>query len=294
MSTGSGCGGGACTCGGVAQAGSMGTVAPVATINGIALHGVGQAPDETELRELAWAELLRQEAVREALLPRHRELQAPALSPADHQVIESMLEREVQVPHATGDECRRYYEARQDRYVEGRLVHVRHILFAVTNGVDVHALAARAEQALVELSRKDVDPGRFAALARELSNCPSGAEGGDLGWIGPHDCADELANELFPQKNPLGVSAFGPVWCTPATDSISLKCWGASRGASCYSMRYANVSQCSWRSSRVPRRCTSTSNCWQAKPSSRACHWKVRSRHWSNRRQGRTPADCRR
>jgi peptidyl-prolyl cis-trans isomerase C len=204
MSTGSGCGGGACTCGGVAQAGSMGTVAPVATINGIALHGVGQAPDETELRELAWAELLRQEAVRQALLPRHRELQAPALSPADHQVIESMLEREVQVPQPTEDECGRYYDARQDRYVEGRLVHVRHILFAVTNGVDVHALAARAEQALLELSRKDVDPGRFAALARELSNCPSGADGGDLGWLGPHDCADELANELFPQKNPLG------------------------------------------------------------------------------------------
>jgi peptidyl-prolyl cis-trans isomerase C len=203
MSAVNGCGGGACTCGG-GQAGSANPPAPVATINGIALHAAGQAPDETELRELAWAELLRQEAVREALLPRHRELQAPALSPADHQVIESMLEREVQVPHATGDECRRYYEARQDRYVEGRLVHVRHILFAVTNGVDVHALAARAEQALVELSRKDVDPGRFAALARELSNCPSGAEGGDLGWIGPHDCADELANELFPEKNPLG------------------------------------------------------------------------------------------
>ena len=108
----------------------------------------------------------------------------------------------MRVPQPTDDECRRYYEARQDRYVEGRLVHVRHILFAVTNGVDVHALAARAEQALLELSRKDVDPGRFAALARELSNCPSGAEGGDLGWIGPHDCADELANELFPQKSP--------------------------------------------------------------------------------------------
>jgi peptidyl-prolyl cis-trans isomerase C len=202
MSTVGGCGGGACTCGGAAQTGSAATMTPIATINGIALHAAGQAPDDAELRELAWAELLRQEAVRQSLLPRYQGLEARVLSPADHQVIEAMLERAVQVPQPNEDECRRYYEARQDRYVEGRLVHVRHILFAVTNGVDVHALAARAEQALLELSRKDATPGRFAALARELSNCPSGAADGDLGWIGPHDCADELANELFPQKSP--------------------------------------------------------------------------------------------
>lgn len=197
-----GCGGGACTCGG-AQAGSAEPLGPVATINGIALHQPGQGLDDAELRELAWAELLRQEAVRQGLLPRHAGLEAPALLPGDQQVIEAMLERAVRVPQPTGDECRRYYEARQEQYVEGRLVHLRHILFAVTSGVDVHALAIRAEQALLELSRQTVDPGRFAALARELSNCPSGAEGGELGWIGPQDCVDELANELFHQKNPL-------------------------------------------------------------------------------------------
>lgn len=198
MSAGSGCGGGACTCGG-----GTGKPASVAAINGIALHRGAQQLDEAELRELAWAELLRQEAVRQGLLPRHPGLDAPALLPGERQVIEDMLERSVQVPQPTEDECRRYHETRQDRYVEGRLAQVRHILFAVTKGVDVHALARRAEQALLELSRKDVDPGRFASLARELSNCPSGAEGGDLGWIGPHDCADELANELFNQKSPL-------------------------------------------------------------------------------------------
>jgi peptidyl-prolyl cis-trans isomerase C len=66
----------------------------------------------------------------------------------------------------------------------------------------VNALAARAERALLELSRKDVAPGRFAELARELSNCPSGADGGELGWLGPHDCAEELANALFFQADP--------------------------------------------------------------------------------------------
>jgi peptidyl-prolyl cis-trans isomerase C len=155
------------------------------------------------LREMAWAELLRQEAARRGLLPRHMDLEAPALSEGDRRVIERMLDDAVQVPAPTPEECRRYYEARKSHYVQGRLVHARHILFAVTEGVDVSKLAVRAEQALLELSRKEAPPGLFAKLAGELSNCPSAAQGGDLGWLAAEDCADELANELFVQKEPL-------------------------------------------------------------------------------------------
>jgi peptidyl-prolyl cis-trans isomerase C len=208
VSAATGCGGGACGCGGSAaaahiQGGTAAALQPAAMINGISLFAPGQAPDDVDLRELAWAELLRQEAVRQGLLPRHPGLQAPVLLSADREIIESMLDQAVQVPQPTEDECRRYYEGRQEHYVEGRMVHARHILFAVTSGVDVHALALRAEQALLELSRKDAEPGRFGELARKLSNCPSGADGGDLGWIAPHDCVEELANELFQEKNPL-------------------------------------------------------------------------------------------
>ena len=42
----------------------------VATINGVALHAPGERLDDRALRERAWAELLRQEAVRQGLLPR--------------------------------------------------------------------------------------------------------------------------------------------------------------------------------------------------------------------------------
>jgi peptidyl-prolyl cis-trans isomerase C len=191
-----GCGSGNCQCAGLAPQ-------PVAAINGIALHQPGQRLDEGELRERAWAELLRQEAVRRGLLPRRNVLVAPQLDAGDQTVIEALLQQEVPLPTPGEDECRRYYEANKSRFVEGRQVHLRHILFAVTDGVDVHALAVRAEQALLELMRKDAAPDCFARLARELSNCPSGAHGGDLGWIGPQDCAEELVNELFLQKNPL-------------------------------------------------------------------------------------------
>ncbi len=64
------------------------------------------------------------------------------------------------------------------------------------------ALSRRAEQALGELNRAGADTARFAQLAGELSNCPSSAQGGDLGWFGPHECAEELTKELFHYKDP--------------------------------------------------------------------------------------------
>ena len=185
MTGSSGCGGGSCGC-----ASGATSHAAAAAINGVALHAPGEQLDEDRLRELAWGELLRQEAVRQGLLPRHDGPCAAALSEGDQQVIESMLERAIPVAVPVGEECRRYYESRKTHFVQGAQVHARHILFAVTPGVDVGKLAARAEQALLELSHKIVEAERFAQLAGELSNCPSGAAGGDLGWIRPPDCAD--------------------------------------------------------------------------------------------------------
>ncbi|MEO5659450.1 MAG: peptidylprolyl isomerase [Polaromonas sp.] len=191
------CGGGACQC--ASKSGQA--AAPDAYINGIALHEFGQRPETDALRELAYSELLRQHAVMKALLPRHQGLHAPRLGEAERQVIEAMVDEEVQSPEPNKDECRRYYEANQPQFMVGQALHIRHILFAVTPGVNVQALAVHAEKALLELSRKEAHPARFAQLAAELSNCPTSAQGGDLGWIGPDDCAPELAKELFHQTH---------------------------------------------------------------------------------------------
>ena len=72
-------------------------------------------------------------------------------------------------------------------------MHVRHILFAVTPGVDVDALRKRAEATLLDVRTSDA----FAEAARTLSNCPTGAEGGDLGWLVASDCASEFAKDVF-------------------------------------------------------------------------------------------------
>ncbi|MDH6590587.1 peptidyl-prolyl cis-trans isomerase C [Variovorax sp. TBS-050B] len=187
-----GCGSGACGCQGAGGA----DTGRAAAVNGIALHRPGERPDEHTLRELAWTELLRQEAVRLGVLPARHVLEAPALGDAEQAAIQRMLDRSIEIPAPGESECRRYYEARRAHFAIGRRVLARHILFAVTQGIDVPALAARAEQCLIAL-RQPADSARFAELARELSNCPSGAEGGELGWIGPDDCADELTAELF-------------------------------------------------------------------------------------------------
>jgi|GEM_PF-78899 len=173
---------------------------PVPSINGIALFEQGQNPPAEAVQELAYAELLRQEAVKAGLLPRHKGLTAPDLNDAERQVVEAMVDGAVVTPQPTFDECQRYFDANKAQFVVGQALHLRHILFAVTPGVNVQALATHAEKALLELLHKNAPAGRFEQLAAELSNCPTSTQGGDLGWVGPEDCAPELANELFHQK----------------------------------------------------------------------------------------------
>ena len=196
-STVTGCGSSTCQC----SSTSSQAAAPTAYINGIALHEPGQRPDTSVLRELAYSELLRQHAVMKGLLPRHKGLTTPELGETERKVIEAMVDDEVISPQPNEDECQRYFEANKPQFMVGQALHVRHILFAVTPGVNVQALTVHAEKALLELTRKDASPERFAQLAAELSNCPTSTQGGDLGWIGPDDCAPELANELFHQKH---------------------------------------------------------------------------------------------
>ena len=196
-STATGCGSSSCQC----SSASDPTIAPTAYINGIALHAPGQRLDADELREWAYSELLRQHAVMQGLLPRHKGLTAPELGEAERQAIEAMVDKEVQSPKPNEDECLRYYEANTAQFMVGQALRMRHILFAVTPGVNVQALAVHAEKALLELTRNDASPDRFSQLAAELSNCPTSSHGGDLGWVGPDDCAPELAQELFHQKH---------------------------------------------------------------------------------------------
>jgi peptidyl-prolyl cis-trans isomerase C len=155
------------------------------SVNGVAVD-VGRWPNS---EVAAVRELLRQRAVARGFL---------AADVADDDetaaAIERLLAEEVRVPLPTEAECRRYYEAHRKEFLSGELVHARHILFQVTPGVPVAELRARAERTLAELLQA---PERFDAVARELSNCPSGQQGGNLGQIGGGDTVPEFEQALF-------------------------------------------------------------------------------------------------
>lgn len=144
-------------------------------------------------------------AVRELLRQRAVECQMIAAGAVDDdevgRAIERLLVEEVQVPTPTEAECRRCYESHKAEFLSGELVHARHILFQVTPGVQVAELRARAEQALAKLLGA---PECFGAVARELSNCPSGQQGGNLGQIGRGDTVPEFEQALF-RLGPVGI-----------------------------------------------------------------------------------------
>ena len=174
------------------------TPAP-ASIDGVPLHRAGDMLADEALRQRACTELLRQAAMRAGLLAAD---DVPGLdgstSEAASAAIEALLDAQLQIPEPSEEACRRHFDAQPSRWRSGDRARVRHLLFAVTPGVDVRRLRDRAEAALLELRcHRDGEADRFPALAAELSNCPSGAQGGDLGWLTREDCASEFAREIF-------------------------------------------------------------------------------------------------
>ena len=167
-----------------------------------ALFAGASDPDAAARRSLAVRELMLQRAGELGLLEDRvpRERIAFASRADEDAVIGALIEAEVRIPQPTESECRRYYDAHADRFTSGELAEARHILFAVTPGTPVQALRARAERTLAELA---ADPARFAERARELSNCPSGAQGGNLGQFGRGTMAPEFERAVF------GISAIG-------------------------------------------------------------------------------------
>ena len=172
---------------------------PVARINGIALNSPGEALSPEELRQRACTELLRQSAQAAGLLAASDAASTDGvISEAATEAIEALLAQNVSTPEPSEEACRRYYAAHKTAYRTGERVRVRHILFAVTPGVDVVALRKRAEPIFLDVRCHDGKAsGAFAAAAKQWSNCPSGEHGGELGWLTSADCAPEFARELF-------------------------------------------------------------------------------------------------
>lgn len=109
-------------------------------------------------------------------------------------IITALLARQAAAPVSDDAACRRFYHANPQRFMVGELVEADHILFQVTPDVNLDMLRAHANTMLQALME---DPSRFAQVAREQSNCPSAAVGGNLGQLGRGDTVPEFERAVF-------------------------------------------------------------------------------------------------
>jgi peptidyl-prolyl cis-trans isomerase C len=134
--------------------------------------------------------------VRELLLQEASRLAIEGEGGLEEARISALIEREVRIPRADEETCRRYYQAHIGRFRSPDLVEARHILF-IANPDDMEALAAaraKAQNAIDVLKQR---PDRFAELAGELSACPSAKQGGSLGQLIRGSTVPELDTFLF-------------------------------------------------------------------------------------------------
>jgi peptidyl-prolyl cis-trans isomerase C len=102
----------------------------------------------------------------------------------------------VPVPKADAAACRRYYEANAKRFRSPDLAEARHILFTAAPD-DTEALAAARAKAQEAIDLLKERPDRFADLARDLSACPSGKQGGNLGQLTRGSTVPEVETFVF-------------------------------------------------------------------------------------------------
>ena len=133
-------------------------------------------------RALAVRELLLQEARRQGVEPLSETDEAGRVEAEDDALVRGLLEEEV-TPEQPGDEeCRRFYDAQQDRFRTPDLFEASHILIEPEGEDDVDWSAAEAEARAIAGEVGD-DAVAFAAAARAFSKCPSAQQDGSLGQI---------------------------------------------------------------------------------------------------------------
>ncbi|MGE5652307.1 MAG: peptidylprolyl isomerase [Bacillota bacterium] len=108
--------------------------------------------------------------------------------------IEALFAREVRVPEADEAACDTFYRNRPELFSSGEMVEARHILFQVTPTVPLDLLRETGEAVLAALR---AHPERFEELAKQYSNCPSGAVGGSLGQLTRGQTVPEFEKFVF-------------------------------------------------------------------------------------------------
>lgn len=166
---------------------------------GIAVNGIDitDREIEQELTHHQHAANPLKQAVHELVLRRALLAEADSLGIAEGDTdtrIEALFEQAITVPEADETACATLYRNQPQRFTTGAVVEARHILFQVTPSAPLDLLRETGEAVLAALK---ANPDRFEELAREYSNCVSGALGGSLGQLTPGQTVPEFDKLLF-------------------------------------------------------------------------------------------------
>ena len=165
------------------------------TVNGVEIKEAGilaeaqnhsaSNPGEALLeaaRALVIRELLWQEAKSKSISPKPSLDENNRMETEQDAAIRVLIETEINVPDASEEECRRFYEQNPERCMSETIIEARHILIPASPSdkkVRENARAKAAELSAI-LHRS---PEKFGDLAKEFSACPSSKQGGNLGQL---------------------------------------------------------------------------------------------------------------
>ena len=103
------------------------------------------------------------------------------------------------VEEPTEQEVTDFYEAHKSEYVTEPKVLCQHILVKVEDNYSSDEKSAAFEKILA-IKERIAAGGNFAEEAEKNSDCPSGREGGSLGWFGPGMMVPEFDKVAFEMK----------------------------------------------------------------------------------------------
>ncbi|SDW15367.1 peptidylprolyl isomerase [Marinobacter mobilis] len=142
----------------------------------------------------AWHEAARSLVIRELLLQRATAL---GLSGDDEeQRIAGVLERELEVPEPSEDDCRRFYEANRHKFHSPTVLAASHILLAAAPD-DVDGRLQQEDLGRMLLQQLREEPLSFEAVARQHSACESRNTGGSLGQLVRGQTVREFENKVW-------------------------------------------------------------------------------------------------
>lgn len=136
-----------------------------------------QAARALVIRELLWQEACTKDLDYKPILDEngHMETQKDA-------AIRALIDVEIDVPYATEEECRRFYQQNPHRCMSDTITQARHILIPAELR-DQKARGVAQDQANNLIAILDEAPEKFGDLAKEFSACSSSQQGGNLGQL---------------------------------------------------------------------------------------------------------------